>query len=715
MARELRWVAVGALLFTWAFYYEYLPPVSRVHVPYDLQGYHYPLAEYGFQAFRQGRLPEWDASIYCGLTYAGNVQTALFYPPNWVLWVWNRGLSRLSFRSLEVLVFLHQGLAFVLCYLWLRAKGLAWLACALGAGGFAYGGYMASQNNHAGVVTGFAWTPLALWGIDQAAEGGSVRPLWKVAAASALCLLAGFPPTWLVLGVNCVVYAAAGRGRWRAAGRTVAALAASLAVAAVAILPAWEAASLKTFDPKFGHRYRSAGFYLTYLIPNYYDFSRSPVGPGTPPEQYLYLGSAALLGIGYAVLRRAQGAGPALAAGLASLVVLTDPGFLISTAVNWFPLLAQVCHSFNFLEGLQVALTLLAALGLHAFLRGEATLPPPWMTPAVVGLLVIWAARLGWLWRPGGPGLAAGWRSAVDVAAMAALAALALATFRGERGRRQMCLAAALLAAAGVEYKVFGTSRSFSAEPGNVDAWFNGREFVGMDDRVYRGLLDHPESRIVFGETGPQPTDVRHYRVATPQGFDPFLPAPYKAFLEAEGVTFRTDRLFDVDPANERLLRLLGVRYYSVLDNSQYYLKLLASPVFRLLEPSDSFLKTFEYLRAGPACYWEHDPAGSVERLRWEPERREVAAGSAAGGKLVLAEQHFPGWRAWVDGREVPIERWRGTFQAVRVPPGHHRVRFEFRSRTLRMGAWISAAAVAGLVAFLVLTRPERERRRRWQ
>src|SRR6202030_1829788 len=77
---RLRAVAALSFIFTYLFFLDYLPPFRRVHIPYDLQGFHYPLADYAFQALRHGRFPEWDPTIYCGLSFVGNVSAALFYP-----------------------------------------------------------------------------------------------------------------------------------------------------------------------------------------------------------------------------------------------------------------------------------------------------------------------------------------------------------------------------------------------------------------------------------------------------------------------------------------------------------------------------------------------------------------------------------------------------------------------------------------------------------
>ena len=46
---------------------------------------------------------------------------------------------------------------------------------------------------------------------------------------------------------------------------------------------------------------------------------------------------------------------------------------------------------------------------------------------------------------------------------------------------------------------------------------------------------------------------------------------------------------------------------------------------------------------------------------------------------MVLNDVWHPWWFAEIDGKAAPIERANVLFRAVRVPPGQHEVRFEFR------------------------------------
>src|ERR1700736_5307484 len=141
-----RYIAVTSFIFTLAFFIDYIPPLSRVHIPFDLEGYHYSLADYAFQAIHHGRFPLWDPTNYSGLSFTGNTQAALFYPPTWLMFAGNRGRERLSYQSLEDLALAHVWLAFFLCYIWLRhQQRLHPLASLLGGGVFACSGYMLLQ------------------------------------------------------------------------------------------------------------------------------------------------------------------------------------------------------------------------------------------------------------------------------------------------------------------------------------------------------------------------------------------------------------------------------------------------------------------------------------------------------------------------------------------------------------------------------------------
>ncbi|MBM3187301.1 MAG: YfhO family protein [Chloroflexi bacterium] len=67
-----------------------------------------------------------------------------------------------------------------------------------------------------------------------------------------------------------------------------------------------------------------------------------------------------------------------------------------------------------------------------------------------------------------------------------------------------------------------------------------------------------------------------------------------------------------------------------------------------------------------------------VEVLSYADNRVELALRVTEASCLVLADQHYPGWRAWVDGRMETILPVDGVFRGVLLEPGAHRVTFTY-------------------------------------
>jgi hypothetical protein len=112
---------------------------------------------------------------------------------------------------------------------------------------------------------------------------------------------------------------------------------------------------------------------------------------------------------------------------------------------------------------------------------------------------------------------------------------------------------------------------------------------------------------------------------------------------------------------------------------------------------SQSYVEGDPGLPPSPEAPLRGQPAAIV---RDEKLIVEVEANLAAPGLLVLADSFYPGWRATVDGTPAPIFPTNYLFRGVPVPAGQHRVRFEYRPRSVTAGA---AASLAGLLAIAVL------------
>lgn len=99
---------------------------------------------------------------------------------------------------------------------------------------------------------------------------------------------------------------------------------------------------------------------------------------------------------------------------------------------------------------------------------------------------------------------------------------------------------------------------------------------------------------------------------------------------------------------------------------------------------------------------------GEVHIESQSPGFYELRVRSASGGWLVLTEAHYPGWEARVDGVPTEILRADHALQTVRITPGGHTVRFEYRSKTLSIGIAVSALTAilwVGLLARVLARR----------
>jgi len=705
-------VAALALAATGAFFYEYLPPARRVHLFSDIEGFHYPLAAYAFNSLEQGRVPQWDPSIYCGITFAGNIQAALFYPPSWLMYAASWRCARFPFLALEIFAFAHVWLAFLLCYGWLRSRGLDKLPSTFGAGVFAFGGYMVGQIVHLGAETGLAWMPLGLWGVDEAVRRRDWRPLWRTALASAMSFLAGYPDTWIVFCATVTVYALMSPGRLRTAAAVSGAIAGSILLAMVQWLPALTARAHMFQEERYGGGLDRWSDLLIFLVPNWYDFNRQSTAP-IPSVLYLYLGLPAIFALGWAAvacLCRRGGAGgyaQPVATALFCLLFAANPGFLMYRLLAHFPVMEKTLQSYNFYEGIAAMAALVTALAMNDYLsRAPSRKLGPWAVAVPAAALVACCAREIRDFPHGGK-FAVGIGSLIETAAMALAFALALWVLRRQSGAARAGLAALLVLSAGVDYKTRGTGRRFntvdvgkgpSDQPGGIE---------GMNSAASRALWQNRHFRVALDDGGgPYSTDLRRWGLATPQGFDPLLPLDYRRAVE-RWTTFATNRTWFPDAKKPEMLRYFGIRYFITHEGVANDPFMARSPDYRMVAVDDSFYRVYEYLRAQAPFGWE-DGKGEARPAAWLPERREFRVRSERGGRFCFAERFYPGWRATVDGRAAPIERWNGVFQSIQAGPGEHTIVFRYREKWLPSGGAVSLAALAALA---LVVKAERRRR----
>lgn len=134
---------------------------------------------------------------------------------------------------------------------------------------------------------------------------------------------------------------------------------------------------------------------------------------------------------------------------------------------------------------------------------------------------------------------------------------------------------------------------------------------------------------------------------------------------------------------SEKAPRLFGIQYRIARQPSNPFQVV----VFR----SRSGLKVYRDPRIGEPLWSIHtSPCVGGDQLRMAgrtPDIISIEADLRCAGLVVSGDPTFPGWRARVDGRRVPIQEVEGALRAVAVAPGRHRVEFRYRPRSVYWGA----------------------------
>lgn len=93
-------------------------------------------------------------------------------------------------------------------------------------------------------------------------------------------------------------------------------------------------------------------------------------------------------------------------------------------------------------------------------------------------------------------------------------------------------------------------------------------------------------------------------------------------------------------------------------------------------------------------------PGDTIVETSYAPNRLTYRANTARGGVAVFSEVYFPwGWKATVDGQEVPLSRVNYVLRALPVPAGQHEIVMNFDPQSLHTTG--TAATVSIILIYL--------------
>src|SRR5581483_12406744 len=153
----------------------------------DTMEYVFPEKWFNVASFQQGRITLWNPWIACGTPHLAALQPAVFYP---FFWIWNlTGLTDWFF----IMALLHELLAAVGFFLWLRShqvSGTLATFCALGFAGSALVAFYWGFPTH---LASMAWVPWIFWASRRLGEKPGLGRAGLLSLFWAFQILAGYP------------------------------------------------------------------------------------------------------------------------------------------------------------------------------------------------------------------------------------------------------------------------------------------------------------------------------------------------------------------------------------------------------------------------------------------------------------------------------------------------------------------------------------------
>jgi hypothetical protein len=743
------WVLIGALLILFG------PVLAGVRVIFwglPLLQF-YPWHEFAKQTILSGYLPLWNPWVGMGAPLLANAQSALLYPPNWLL--------------LFLPVKFGQGLLLVGHLLW-AGIGMVKLSRTLGIGclgrtaaglAFMLCGYLAARSWFLTINASVAWLPWIILAGEAALR--QRRGIFSAPLTAALCLqwLAGHWQTaWYTGLILCgwmIVRAFSLRPAWKqmlsAGVRLLTAGLLAFALGAAQFLPTleywWNSQRAGGAETAAALAYSFWPWqWITLIAPNFFgNPARGDYwGYANFWENAIYIGLLPLALAGMAVARRILRRGiPDFPYGY--LLVVMGLTAVLGMG-NWtpvFPFLFSHIPTFNLFQapariliGWEFSLCLLAAAGAEGWAQAQESSR---RGPANL-LVVAAAATIGGIAAVSVRSIRPTFPLAVIVAGTLGMLIAGVWMLKVESQNRpglRRIWPAAAVALIGLDLIVADAGllpvttpdlyRAANRTGAEIAASLDGRRLFMPEEIRYRLMYGRAFLFRTFAGLADW-VEIRRWElpnvgamdgIRSANNFDSFVPARYAV------LTGGVEAL----PAAQRG-RLLGMMDVGAVWEWPAGAE---SPSLRYL--ANGAVRAWGVCSArwtiGPDDSWQalidpqFDPAQTVilEVGRGDEGRPcesapEVSLAGTGDPNLVRAEVDFPrdaflvltdvnydGWNAFLDGERIPLLQADYAFRAVRVPAGKHTVEFRYIPLSFWGGLILSAAVLLVLIAFGIYSR----------
>jgi hypothetical protein len=157
----------------------------------DMYTQYYPWKAFAAHSLNTGSVPFWNPTVFSGIPFLADIQKGIFYPPGIFFLIMDFS------AALKLYILGHFIFAGVCIYILLRSFGFSQLASFGGAVVFIFNSFTAAKINNPAALGSFAVMPAAVYSLKRLSETGKITYFLMFCFLTALSFLSGHYPTFI--------------------------------------------------------------------------------------------------------------------------------------------------------------------------------------------------------------------------------------------------------------------------------------------------------------------------------------------------------------------------------------------------------------------------------------------------------------------------------------------------------------------------------------
>lgn len=725
----------------WSHFPEYPNIVKNAAMP-DIIGQIYPWKHFTIEQWKKGQIPLWNPYNFAGNPHLANFQSAIFSPLNILYFV-------ISFKDAwSIGILLQPLLAGLFTYLFLRLIKISKIGSLIGSVTFMFCGFNVVWMGYGTLSYAVILLPLALFSIELFYQRRNLFPLFLLSITISFSFFSGHFQTSLYFLLFVLFYVLFKSLTVKNVKLTMSVLAfiiLGLLLTMPQLLPSIEFYQYSVRSEIFNN---GGGIPISYLITMIApDFYGNPVTRNDWVGQYAewasFIGVIPLfLGLLSLLKRNKQALFFFIAAAVVLLLAIDTPlqgliGFLKIPVISTSnPSRIIVLFSFS--------MAILAGFGfqnLVEFIEKKQIkkIIVPFILVCLI-LLICWVLLL-FLKPISDTNLIIAKKNFILPSILLfTTGIICLMWFKFKK----LAFAAIIFLLLAASYDGFRFAQKWMP--------FDPKNLVFPQTKILQKIQKEIGNSRIYGNLGTE--TVAYYDLQSIEGYDPLYIESFGEFLRAaykgsyENAERSVAKLSRRGVYTDRVLDLLSVGLYfqPIVDTNQAwaypvwqdikrYAKIYQDEHFQLFRNNESLSRSplfYDYKVVSDrkkllqqfyngkfdfrkTLLLEEDPVlnevsnneeekGFAKIINYSPNTIEIIAQTDNPALLFLADNYYPGWKAFVDNTETKIYRTDYTFRSVVVPSGNHIVTFSYNPQSFNLGLLISSLAILiFLPTFLIM------------